>query len=171
MSPLTGEQLVIFPPIESIFEITFALRSLKTAYLQFLVRTDALGMSLLTFEETGVPNVLLTHPTVTNTVITSTVGLAKVLAVISVEDLTEELRTKTTSASTVRQILLSDAVLLRRLQLSIGLVFLNTDTKEHVSYSQIECNNNIAVPGLVKKSNVLISRKVVVILVRNDSSN
>ena len=112
MSPLTGEPLVIFPPMESIFEITFALRSLKATCLRFLVQTDALGMSLLTFEETSAPNVLLSRSTVTNTVITSTVGIAKLfLAVISMEDLTGEFRAKTTSASTLRQILLSDAVL------------------------------------------------------------
>ena len=126
MSPLTGEPLVIFPPMESIFEITFALRSLKATCLRFLVQTDALGMSLLTFEETSAPNVLLSRSTVTNTVITSTVGIAKLfLAVISMEDLTGEFRAKTTSASTLRQILLSDAVLWWRLQLSIGLVVLD----------------------------------------------
>ena len=102
MFPLTGEPLVTSWLMALTTEITFARHLTKMTCLMYLVQIDVLGTSLLTSEETGAWIVLHIPLTVTNTVITSIVGIAQILAVTSTGNLTEELKAKTTSMSTVR---------------------------------------------------------------------
>ena len=80
----------------SISEITFARQRLKTTCLRLQPLIDVLGTSWSTFAGTDALIAQLIHLTVTNRIITLTVGTATVSAVILMDNQTGEFLMKTT---------------------------------------------------------------------------